>query len=57
MEMFLMILRFVLPLFSLMILVSHPEQYGVSVSESSVEIRQAFVRKVYSILCEFTLLL
>ncbi|KAF9444774.1 hypothetical protein P691DRAFT_796042 [Macrolepiota fuliginosa MF-IS2] len=27
-------------------------KYGVSVSESSVEIRNAFVRKVYTILCE-----
>jgi protein lifeguard len=27
-------------------------QYGVTVSESSPEIRAAFVRKVYSILCE-----
>ena len=26
-------------------------QYGVSVSESSLEIRNAFVRKVYTILC------
>ena len=26
-------------------------QYGVSVSESSLEIRSAFVRKVYTILC------
>ncbi len=26
-------------------------QYGVSVTESSVEIRNAFVRKVYTILC------
>jgi hypothetical protein len=28
-------------------------QYGVSVSESSPEIRNAFVRKVYTILCKF----
>lgn len=27
-------------------------KYGVSVSESSVEIRNAFIRKVYTILCE-----
>jgi protein lifeguard len=27
-------------------------QYGVSVSESAPEIRAAFVRKVYTILCE-----
>lgn len=27
-------------------------KYGVSVSESSLEIRNAFVRKVYSILCK-----
>ena len=31
-------------------------QYGVSVSESSPEIRNAFVRKVYSILCEYQLM-
>jgi hypothetical protein len=34
---------------------SHPfdllSQYGVTVTESSVEIRNAFVRKVYTILC------
>lgn len=29
-------------------------QYGVSVSESSLEIRNAFVRKVYTILCTFS---
>ena len=29
-------------------------QYGVSVSESSLEIRNAFVRKVYTILCAFS---
>lgn len=28
-------------------------QYGVTVTESSVEIRNAFVRKVYTILCAF----
>ena len=27
-------------------------QYGVSVAESSMEIRNAFIRKVYTILCE-----
>ena len=27
-------------------------QYGVSVSESSAEVRNAFIRKVYTILCE-----
>jgi len=27
-------------------------KYGVSVSESSQEIRNAFVRKIYTILCE-----
>jgi protein lifeguard len=28
-------------------------KYGVTVSESSLEIRNAFVRKVYSILCAY----
>ena len=28
------------------------DKYGVTVSESSAEIRNAFVRKVYSILCK-----
>ena len=38
-----------LPIFLLVSLLG--VQYGVSVSESSLEIRNAFVRKVYSILC------
>jgi hypothetical protein len=31
-----------------------PCQYGVSVAESSMEIRNAFIRKVYTILREST---
>ena len=40
---------------TVLLLVNLPNfQYGVTVSESSLEIRNAFVRKVYTILCTLT---
>jgi hypothetical protein len=48
----LMISRRVTCILTAIVMLTLVIQYGVTVSDSSPEIRQAFIRKVYTILCK-----
>jgi hypothetical protein len=48
----LMISRRVMCILTAIVMLTLVIQYGVTVSDSSPEIRQAFIRKVYTILCK-----